>query len=44
MSNDLQKAAAIRKKTVYGLRLRFNNSDEWSEIYWYKSKPVRDGG
>lgn len=32
----------MKKKTVYGLKTRFTDNDEWSETEWFKTKVARD--
>lgn len=32
----------IKKKTIYGLRVRMSDNDEWSETTWYSTKKSRD--
>lgn len=32
----------IKKKTVYGLRLRLSDNDPWSDTSWYKTAARRN--
>lgn len=33
---------SVKKKTVYGIRTRMQDSDPWSEPTWYRTAKQRD--
>ncbi len=32
----------MKKKTIYGLRLRATDADEWGQTNWFKTAKARD--